>query len=206
MGVTAIMWMVVTATGTVTAMASDDPRATAALVVLAAATVAVDTALAVDITVAKVDMVDMAVIMVARVARVAKEGIIEEETMVAASPPTTVEVVLVPSTLTPIRTAVIMAVVAVVTATARRTDVVAAVAEIVEERILIMVTDRLTAVVAWEGIITLFKFLSLFRHVFNESSKAKFIRHVPRTTYKEDPTPIHIKKSDTDEYIGRKVK
>merc|ERR1712238_46671 len=129
--------------------ASDDPRATAAPVALAADTMGVD----------------MAVTMVARVARVAKEGIIEEETMVAASPPTTVEVVLVPSTLTPIRTAVIMAVVAVVTATARRTDVVAAVAEIVEERIIIMVTDRLTAVVAWEGIITLFNFFPSFSRV-----------------------------------------
>merc|ERR1719491_2615599 len=186
--------MVVTATGTVTAMASDDPLATAALVVPAAATAALVVPAAATVAVDTARVVDMAVTMVARVARVAKEGIIEEETMVAASPPTTVEVVLVPSTLTPIRTAVIMAVVAVVTATARRTDVVAAVAEIVEERILIMVTDRLTAVVAWEGFFTLFKFLSLFRHVFNESSKAKFIRHVPRTTYKEDPTPIHIKK------------
>merc|ERR1712238_472990 len=135
--------------------ASDDPRATAAPVALAADTVAVDTA----------------VIMVATVARVAKEGIIEEETMVAASPPTTVEAVALPSTLTPIRTAVTMAVVAVVTdtATARRTVVVAAAAEIVEEGILFQMCT------------------CSFIH--------SFIRHVPRNTYNnEDPTPIHIKK------------
>jgi len=184
MVVTAIMSMVVTATGTVTAMAetiqpaaSDDPMATAAPVAPAAATVAVDTALAVDITVAKVARVDTAVIMVARVARVAKEGIIEEETL-AASLPTTVEAVPLPSTL-PIRTAVTMAVVAVVTDTdtARRTAVVAAAAEIVEERITIMVTDRLMAVARWEGITTLFNFfLSFVTCSMNQKPKTKRTR------------------------------
>merc|ERR1712238_430804 len=162
--------------------------------------------------VAKVARVDTAVIMVARVARVAKEGIIEEETMVAASPTTTVEAVPLPSTLPLIRTAVTMAVVAVVTDTdtARRTVVVAAAAEIVEDRITIMVTDRLMAVALWEGYTTLFNFI-LSSRVFNESKKPKtkrtliffqictcsfihsFIRHLPRTSYNEDPTPIHIK-------------
>ena len=170
MVVTAIMSMVVTATGTVTgtAMAETiDPRATAAPVVLAAATVAGDTAaLAVDITVAKVARVDAAVIMVARVARVAKEGIIEEETMVAASPTTTVEAVPLPSTLPLIRTAVTMAVVAVVTDmdtdTARRTAMVAVVVAV--EEITIVVMERLMAM-ARGGFTTLFNFFILSSRV-----------------------------------------
>merc|ERR1712161_29979 len=96
---------------------------------------------------------------------------VEEETLVAPSPPTTVEAVPLPSTPTLIRTAVTMAVVAVVTDTdtARRTAVVVAAAEIVEERITIMVTDRLTAVVArWEGCTTLFNFF-LSSHVFKST-------------------------------------
>merc|ERR1712238_101227 len=118
-------------------------------------------AMAVDITVAKVARVDTAVIMVARVARVAKEGIIEEETMVAASPTTTVEAVPLPSTLPLIRTAVTMAVVAVVTDmdtdTARRTAMVAVVVAV--EEITIVVMERLMAVVArWEGYTILFNF------------------------------------------------
>merc|ERR1712238_321300 len=130
--------------------------------------------------------------------------------MGAASPPTTVEAVPLPSTL-PIRTAVTMAVVAVViTATVRHTAVVAAAAEIVEERITIMVTERRTAVARWEGFTTLFNFfLSLYSFQRGRnllvacmctcSSIHSFIRHVQRTTYNEDPTPIHIKKRDTDE-------
>merc|ERR1712238_417063 len=93
------------------------------------------------------------------------EGIIvEEETLVAPSPPTTVEAVPLPSTLPLIRTAVTMAVVAVVTDTdtARRTAVVAAAVEIVEERIIIMVTDRRMAVARWEGFFTLFNFFPSF--------------------------------------------
>merc|ERR1712238_264737 len=103
--------------------------------------------------VAKVARVDTAVIMVARVARVAKEGIIEEETMVAASPTTTVEAVPLPSTLPLIRTAVTMAVVEVVTDmdtdTARRTAMVAVVVAV--EEITIVVMERLMAVARWEG-------------------------------------------------------
>merc|ERR1712238_361522 len=109
--------------------------------------------------------------------------------MGAASPPTTVEAVPLPSTL-PIRTAVTMAVVAVViTATVRHTAVVAAAAEIVEERITIMVTERRTAV-AREGYITLFNFfLSLYSFQRGRnllvacmctcSSIHSFIRHAP---------------------------
>merc|ERR1712238_114127 len=74
----------------------------------------------------------------------------------------------------------------------------------VEERITIMVTERRTAV-AREGFFTLFNFfLSLYSFQRGRNLLVAcmctcsfihpFIRHAPRTTYNEDPTPIHIKK------------
>merc|ERR1712238_303324 len=87
------------------------------------------------------------------------------------------------------------------------------------EEITIVVMERLMAV-AREGFTILFNF-SFFRHMCSMNQKPKtktnttllsfneegivfqmctcsfihsFIRHVQRTTYNEDPTPIHIKK------------
>merc|ERR1712238_599716 len=113
-----------------------------------------------------------------------------------------------------------MAVVAVVTDTdtdtARRTAVVAAAVEIVEERITIMVTDRLMAV-AREGFFTLFNFfLSLYslqrgRNLLVAcmctcSFIHSFIRHVPRTTYNTKIYSNSYQKKVILMNRGRKVK
>merc|ERR1712238_580483 len=117
-----------------------------------------------------------------------------------------------------IRTAVIMAVVAVVTDTdtVRHTAVVAAAAEIVEERITIMVTERRTAV-AREGFITLFNFfLSLYSFQRGRNLLVacmctcsfihSFIRHVPRTTYNTKIYSNSYQKKVILMNRGRKVK